>query len=132
MNPEVSPPGWRPVFIDYLYVGLTNATAFSPTDAMPLAPWANVTARTEKARDRPRLRQRALTSQTRESPRRSSGTGSSVSSAYVEHQKAVRALVAEYTALPASAPERLAKRTSSCSVLTGRRVGRLLGPVQCA
>jgi uncharacterized membrane protein len=29
-------PGWRPRFVDYLYVSLTNATAFSPTDAMPL------------------------------------------------------------------------------------------------
>lgn len=36
MNPEISPPGWRPVFADYLYVGLTNGLAFSPTDAMPL------------------------------------------------------------------------------------------------
>ena len=27
---------WRPVFIDYFYVSLTNSTAFSPTDAMPL------------------------------------------------------------------------------------------------
>ncbi len=42
-NPEISPPGWRPVFVDYLYVGLTNATAFSPTDAMPLAQWAKLT-----------------------------------------------------------------------------------------
>jgi uncharacterized membrane protein len=30
-------PGWRPVFIDYLYVSLTNAAAFSPTDTMPLS-----------------------------------------------------------------------------------------------
>lgn len=29
-------PGWRPLFVDYLYVSLTNATAFSPTDTMPL------------------------------------------------------------------------------------------------
>lgn len=28
---------WRPVFFDYLYVSLTNATAFSPTDTMPLS-----------------------------------------------------------------------------------------------
>jgi uncharacterized membrane protein len=27
---------WRPHFTDYLYVSLTNATAFSPTDTMPL------------------------------------------------------------------------------------------------
>jgi uncharacterized membrane protein len=40
MNPEVAPPGWRPLFFDYLYLGYTNAVAFSPTDAMPLAHWA--------------------------------------------------------------------------------------------
>lgn len=40
INPELGAPGWRPRFIDYLYLGLTNATAFSPTDVMPLAPWA--------------------------------------------------------------------------------------------
>ena len=28
---------WRPQFLDYLYVSLTNATAFSPTDTMPLS-----------------------------------------------------------------------------------------------
>jgi uncharacterized membrane protein len=28
--------GWRPSFFDYLYVAYTNASAFSPTDAMPL------------------------------------------------------------------------------------------------
>jgi hypothetical protein len=26
-----------------LYLGFTNATAFSPTDVMPLAPWAKIT-----------------------------------------------------------------------------------------
>ena len=31
---------WRPTFIDYLYVSFTNATAFSPTDTMPLSRWA--------------------------------------------------------------------------------------------
>jgi hypothetical protein len=39
MNPQLAPPGWRPMFIDYLYLGITNALAFSPTDVMPLAPW---------------------------------------------------------------------------------------------
>jgi hypothetical protein len=29
-------PGWSPGFGDYLYVSLTNQTAFSPTDTMPL------------------------------------------------------------------------------------------------
>jgi hypothetical protein len=37
---KFAPPGWRPAFIDYLYVSLTNATAFSPTDTMPLTRWA--------------------------------------------------------------------------------------------
>jgi len=31
-----SPSAWRPGFVDYLYVALTNAAAFSPTDTMPL------------------------------------------------------------------------------------------------
>lgn len=41
-NPELAPPGWRPKFGDYLYLGLTNATAFSPTDVMPFAAWAKI------------------------------------------------------------------------------------------
>lgn len=28
---------WHPTFLDYLYVSSTNATAFSPTDTMPLS-----------------------------------------------------------------------------------------------
>ena len=35
LSPEVA-PDWRPVFLDYLHLGFTNATAFSPTDVMPL------------------------------------------------------------------------------------------------
>jgi hypothetical protein len=35
-----APPGWRPGLVDYLYVSFTNATAFSPTDTMPLTPRA--------------------------------------------------------------------------------------------
>jgi hypothetical protein len=42
LNPDVAPPNWRPRFFDYLYLGFTNATAFSPTDAMPLALWAKL------------------------------------------------------------------------------------------
>ena len=30
-------PNWVPGLIDYLYVSFTNATAFSPTDTMPLS-----------------------------------------------------------------------------------------------
>ena len=33
---RIEPLNWRPRFIDYAYVSLTNATAFSPTDTMPL------------------------------------------------------------------------------------------------
>jgi uncharacterized membrane protein len=42
MKEEIAPPNWRPRFVDYLYLGFTNATAFSPTDTMPLAPWAKI------------------------------------------------------------------------------------------
>jgi hypothetical protein len=42
LNPVVAPPGWRPKFPDYLYLGFTNATAFSPTDVMPLARWSKL------------------------------------------------------------------------------------------
>jgi hypothetical protein len=31
-----APPDWMPGLVDYLYVSLTNSTAFSPTDTMPL------------------------------------------------------------------------------------------------
>jgi uncharacterized membrane protein len=34
--------GWQPKFLDYLYLSYTNATAFSPTDAMPLTRWAKM------------------------------------------------------------------------------------------
>jgi hypothetical protein len=30
------PPDWRPTFVDYLFLGFSTATAFSPTDALPL------------------------------------------------------------------------------------------------
>src|ERR1700712_917541 len=34
--------GWAPGFIDYLYVSVTNSSAFSPTDTMPLSPRAKM------------------------------------------------------------------------------------------
>ena len=37
---RIEPIDWRPGFVDYAYVSLTNATAFSPTDTMPLTPQA--------------------------------------------------------------------------------------------
>ena len=39
---EDVPPGWRPAFVDYLYLGYSTATAFSTTDAMPLTPRAKL------------------------------------------------------------------------------------------
>jgi uncharacterized membrane protein len=40
MTDERISPGWRPMFLDYLYVSTTNAAAFSPTDTMPLTAMA--------------------------------------------------------------------------------------------
>jgi hypothetical protein len=34
--------GWVPGFVDYLYVSITNSSAFSPTDTMPLTPRAKL------------------------------------------------------------------------------------------
>jgi hypothetical protein len=42
ITPEATSPDWSPAFIDYLYVSFTNATAFSPTDTMPLTPSAKL------------------------------------------------------------------------------------------
>jgi hypothetical protein len=41
-DPRHAPPDWAPSLIDYLYVSFTNASAFSPTDTMPLTPSAKV------------------------------------------------------------------------------------------
>jgi uncharacterized membrane protein len=48
-TPELKAPGWEPRFLDYLYVSFTNATAFSPTDAMPLSRWAKMLMLVEAA-----------------------------------------------------------------------------------
>jgi len=42
-NPELAPRDWRPQYVDYLILGLTTSTAFSPTDVLPLARWAKLT-----------------------------------------------------------------------------------------
>jgi hypothetical protein len=42
LTPGIGPPDWRPQFVDYLYLGFTNAFAFSPADVMSLAPWAKL------------------------------------------------------------------------------------------
>jgi len=41
-DPRFAADDWQPGLIDYLYVSLTNATAFSPTDTMPLTQVAKV------------------------------------------------------------------------------------------
>ena len=43
LNPELAPPGWRPKYVDYLILGITTSTAFSPTDVMPMSAWAKLT-----------------------------------------------------------------------------------------
>jgi uncharacterized membrane protein len=47
--PPLAPPEWEPRFVDYLYLAFTNATAFSPTDVMPLARWAKLTMLVQSA-----------------------------------------------------------------------------------
>ena len=41
-NPQLARAGWAPRLLDYFYVSLTNAMAFSPTDTMPLSPRAKM------------------------------------------------------------------------------------------
>jgi hypothetical protein len=46
-EPRFGPPNWRPGLIDYLYVSVTNASAFSPTDTMPLTATAKLLMTTQ-------------------------------------------------------------------------------------
>ena len=48
-SPMLAAPDWEPYFIDYLYLSFTNATAFSPTDVMPMARWAKMTMAVQSA-----------------------------------------------------------------------------------
>jgi len=48
-SPQLAPPDWEPWFLDYLYLSFTNATAFSPTDVMPLVRWAKMTMLVQSA-----------------------------------------------------------------------------------
>lgn len=41
-SPEDVPPDWRPLFFDYLFLAYNTATAFSPTDALPLTRRAKI------------------------------------------------------------------------------------------
>jgi uncharacterized membrane protein len=49
VSPELAPLDWEPQFVDYFYLSFTNATAFSPTDVMPLARWAKLTMLVQSA-----------------------------------------------------------------------------------
>ena len=49
LTPELTAKDWEPQFVDYLYVSFTNATAFSPTDTMPLSRWAKLLMLTQSA-----------------------------------------------------------------------------------
>jgi uncharacterized membrane protein len=48
-SPELAPAHWEPRYVDYLYVSFTNATAFSPTDVMPLSRWSKLTMLAQSA-----------------------------------------------------------------------------------
>ncbi|HEY4418287.1 MAG TPA: hypothetical protein VGN22_02145 [Pseudonocardia sp.] len=48
-NPDSAPRDWQPAFVDYFYLAFTNATAFSPTDVMPLSRWAKLTMMVQAA-----------------------------------------------------------------------------------
>jgi len=47
--PELSSRDWEPGIVDYLYLSFTNATAFSPTDTLPLTRWAKLTMMLQSA-----------------------------------------------------------------------------------
>jgi uncharacterized membrane protein len=42
LSPELAEPGWHPRFVDYLYFSFANASAFSPSDTLPLTRWAKL------------------------------------------------------------------------------------------
>jgi hypothetical protein len=42
-TPQLAHPEWEPGFGDYLYLAVTNATAFSPTDTLPFSRWSKLT-----------------------------------------------------------------------------------------
>jgi uncharacterized membrane protein len=45
--PELVSDGWIPRYPDYLFLSFTNATAFSPTDTLPLRIWAKMSMMVE-------------------------------------------------------------------------------------
>jgi hypothetical protein len=47
--PEEASPGWRPTYVDYLFLSFSTATAFSTTDVMPLTSRAKMLMMFESA-----------------------------------------------------------------------------------
>jgi hypothetical protein len=47
--PEFAVEGWMPKYPDYLYLSFTNATAFSPTDCLPVKTWAKMAMMVESS-----------------------------------------------------------------------------------
>lgn len=48
-SPELAPDEWEPSFVDFVYLSFTNASAFSPTDVLPLSRWAKMTMMLQSA-----------------------------------------------------------------------------------
>ena len=48
-TPDVASPDWRPFFLDYLSLAYNTATAFSPTDVLPLSRRAKMLTMLESA-----------------------------------------------------------------------------------
>ncbi|MFI0846054.1 hypothetical protein [Mesorhizobium sp. IMUNJ 23232] len=48
-TPDIASPGWRPFFLDYLSLAYNTATAFSPTDVLPLSQRAKMLTMLESA-----------------------------------------------------------------------------------
>jgi hypothetical protein len=48
-SPDMAHKDWEPRFLDYFYVAFTNATAFSPTDTLPMSRWAKFAMAVESA-----------------------------------------------------------------------------------
>ncbi len=46
---RLAPEHWEPAFADYLYLAFTNASAFSPTDVLPLSRWAKMAMTAQSA-----------------------------------------------------------------------------------
>lgn len=49
LGEEFLKPGWKPVFVDYLYLSFSTATAFSTTDAPPLTSRAKLAMMAQSA-----------------------------------------------------------------------------------